>query len=209
MRTTAHTDGTGTAILPISQFAGGTHNVFASFSGASQYAPSVSPALVEQFPSGSPGFALGISGNSILLSRGVSGSIMVTVAPAEDFSQLIQLACVHGVPASYECSFSPPSLYSGGSNLTIQPLIHRANSSRSGARLYLAVIIVCVAILLGKPNGRDVRYFLVLVVLVLTACGNPSTSAEPQITVLSIQATAGSGTSEVIHSAQVNVIVRN
>ena len=206
---TGRTDATGTAILPMSQFAAGTHHLYASFSGTSPYAPSASPALLEQFPSGTPGFTLSISGNSILLTRGVSDSMVLTVVPVAGFRQLVQLACVNGVPAGYECSFSPSSLHSGSSKLVIRPLTHTANRAGRGNGFQLSFLIVVCSILIGVANRRNVRFLLVLLVLAMTACGNPSTSAEPQMMVLTIQATAVSGASAVIHSAQVDLIVRN
>jgi hypothetical protein len=49
-----------------------------------------------------------------------SGPVLLTIVPVTGFQQQIQLACVDGVPAGYECSFSPTSLYAGNSYLRVR-----------------------------------------------------------------------------------------
>ena len=206
---TARADDSGTAVLPISPLAGGTHNLFASFNGDSQYAPSASPALLEQFPAGNPGFNVSVSGNSLFLEHGVSNSIALTIVPVSGFRQQVKLACVNGVPPGYECSFSPSSLYSGSSYLTIRPLSHPPKAPGRSRGFFLSGVVILSFTLVGAANRRRIRYLPVLLVIAMTACGNPYTSAEPKIMVLSVQATAGSCMSEVIHSQQIGLIVRD
>jgi hypothetical protein len=206
------TDGSGTASLVVSALAGGTHNLSASFSGASQFAPAVSPDLLEQFPNSGIGFSLTVAADTVDVTGAGSEPLLVTVIPSADYQQQIQLSCASGVPSGYQCSFSPASLYSGDSYLQIRP------SSNASVRLtrpawLLGTMLGIFSFLLIGTRGRRARGLALMTWLsfaMLTGCGGPSNSSvQPQVAVLSIRATAGTGGNATVHSAQVLLHIRS
>lgn len=205
----AQVDGHGTASLSVPAFRNGDHTFFASFTGEARLAPAASPALAERLPENREGFSLTASAKSVDLTS--SGSdVFFTVVPTSGFQQRIQLSCVDGIPAGYSCSFSPDQLFSGTSHLRI------AQSSKAGTRRSRTVLTPGIIgifgfafLLVGIQRRHKLGLFTVLYLTVLSfalivGCGNPpAPSDQPQMIVLSTQATAGVGDGKVIHSAQI------
>ena len=205
----AATNGSGTSTLPVPALAGGTHNLSASFSGASQFAPSVSPELLEQFPTGKSGFWLTVGANSLDVTGARSQPVLVTVVPTAGFQQRVQLSCASGVPSGYQCSFSPASLYSGKSYLQVRASSRAAARRTNSAWLFGTTLGIFAFLVIGAMPRR-VHGLALLVAclsfLIVTGCGNPSTpSGQPQMMVLSVRATAGTGGGTIVHSAQILV----
>jgi len=203
----------GIASLTVPPFAGGSHRLYASFAGAPQLAPSVTPELLEQFPAAGPGFSLSVAANSANIARSGSQPVLLTVLPVAGFHQPIQLSCVSGLPAGYACSFSPASLSGGSSTLQIQPLSSAASARRRHAPLYSSILGFVAFLVVGVVAQRRIPVLLLIAVcagfMSMTGCGNPSVSAgQPQMMVLSIQAAAGSGENQIIHSAQMLILVQ-
>ncbi len=112
----AFTDASRVASLTLPALAAGVRTIFASYAGAAQFAPGVSPPLLDQIPAGSGDFAVRTSTSAVDLTWG-SADILFTVVPIAGFQQPVQLSCADGVPEGYQCSFSPAALYSGNSYL--------------------------------------------------------------------------------------------
>ena len=205
---TAITNDSGIASLALPVLAPGVHQLFANFSGNAQFAPSVSPVLLEEILTSGSGFALTLSSHSIDLTTPNPG-LQVTVTPGEGFRGTSQLLCADGLPEGYECVFSPPSLSSGVSELRIQSSSTRLTPSRAGFLLAGMVGILSV-VLLGTIRRKCAQVLSAVAAVLLacmTGCGHPSSQPrQRQITVLSIRAVAGTGTNAIVHSAQVLIV---
>jgi hypothetical protein len=202
------TNDSGNACLTVPLLGGGVHNLSASFAGNSQFAPSVSPDLLEQSPASGSDFSLIIAANSVDVTPAGSQPVLLTVVPTAGFQQPAQLACVDGVPAGYECSFSPAFLSGGNSYLRIQASSNAALKHTNGGALYGTAIGIFSFFVIGVVGRRRVCCLVLLIgclgLTIMTGCGNPSTSArEPQMMVLSIRAATGTGGSNIVHSAQI------
>ncbi len=204
---TATANEAGAAFLAVPILSGGVHHLSASFGGTSQFAPGVSPELLEQFAAGGAGFSLSVAADTLDVTPWSSQSVLVTVVPTPDFKQPVQLSCVDGVPAGYECSFSPALLYAGNSSLRIQ-LPSKAVTKRTSTGLpYGPVAGILSLLLIGKVGRRRARGPALLTIclsfVMMTGCGNPSSSGRPQMIVLSVRATAETGAGAVVHSSQI------
>lgn len=206
---TVSTDASGTATLQLSQFGTGAHNLSASYAGSPLFAPAVSPVLVEQIPASGGDFSLSLSPQTIDLLSTNSGTALLTVVPTASLQQQIQLSCTAGLPPGYGCSFSPASLYSGTSNLQIQRSLK--SETRQSVQLLYAVGAGIVCFFSVGTGGRRLHLLALMLIclglVMLDACG-ASPSGQTQLGVLSIQASAGTGSSPVVHSAQVFVKFR-
>jgi Bacterial Ig-like domain (group 3)/FG-GAP-like repeat/FG-GAP repeat len=202
------TNGSGTAYLRVPLLGGAAHNLSASFAGDFQFAPSVSPDLLEQSPSGGSDFSLVIGADSVDVTPLVSQPVLLTVIPTAAFQEQVRLACVDGVPAGYECSFSPALLSGGNSYLRIQASSKTAMHHINAGTLYGTAIGIFSSFVIGVFSRRRVCCLILLIgclgFTIMTGCGSPSTSSrEPQMMTLSIRASAGTGGSAIVHSAQI------
>ena len=203
----APVDGSGRAALTAA-LGSGAHNLSASFTGNSPLAPGVSPELLEQWPASGPGFSLQVGADSLRASQTVS----VSVLPLSGFQQKVQLSCADGLPAGYACAFSPTSLNGGGvSWLTIQNsgLAELPSKSRGLQAAALSLFALCFAGVLSRRNSRVFAMFVVISSFVLLAGCGGSSGERSQIQVLSIRATSGSGSSTIVHSAQVRLNIES
>jgi hypothetical protein len=202
------TNGSGTAYLTVPLLGGGVHNLSASFAGNSQFAPSVSPDLLEQSPASGSDFSLIVAADSVDVTRAGSTPVLLTVVPTAGFQEPVQLACVDGVPVGYECSFSPAFLFGGNSYLRIQASSNAALKHTNAGTLNGTAIGIFSFFVIGVVGRRRVCRLVLLIgclgLTIMTGCGNPSTSAgEPQMLVLSIRAATATGGSNIVHSAQI------
>ncbi|HSZ62816.1 MAG TPA: FG-GAP-like repeat-containing protein [Terriglobales bacterium] len=211
---TATTNAAQTAYLTVPQFGGGVHNLSASYTGSLEFAPSVSPELLEQSPTGTGGFSLSTGSDSVDVTPTGSQVVRVTVVPTAGFQQPVQLSCAGGVPAGFECSFAPASLYGGDSYLRIQTSLKAAKGSTSVGQLYGVTFCLFSFLLIGAASRRRVHCVALVMVCasltIMTGCGNSSgISAPSQMMVLSIRASAGSGAGTIVHSAQMLLNIRS
>ena len=202
----ANTDSTGAATLSLSSL-GGSHVLTASFLGSDGFAPSVSPTLQEQWPPAGPQFAVVVADER---SREDGASLLlVRVIPSSGFSQTVRLSCGDGVPAGYQCQFSPSALNGGGvSNLLIQPV---AQASTSGALIAGCWLAFGVLVLSSFADPRH-RLRTAMAGLLLCAsafqvgCAGPTFSEHAsQEIVLTIRVTSGTGSGAIVHSTQATV----
>lgn len=198
---TAELNSLGVAVLRLTGFANGAHKLTASFGGASSLAPSVSPVLAEQWAAVGPGFSLQIDGNGN--SGSTSVSLQIHAVPIGNFSEPVALSCTSGLPAGYECEFSPEVLSNGiwNSTLRVTPLKQTSISPHRAKWLTTPLFFAALLIWLYRGNRR------VCCALVLCGAagllGGCAGSASPvQVTVLTVQASAGTGSQEVVHSVQ-------
>jgi hypothetical protein len=208
-------DGTGVARLQLAQLTGGAHTFSASYSGTSQFAPSASPILNEQWPASGPAFALQIQPSATLAVAGAATSFQITVSPFGNFQQMVKLSCASGLPQGYSCEFSPSGIAgAGNSSLNIISSAKNAASPWSPKLWPAATLLGMCAMLLGisrrRRNPRLVWALAACSLLLTSAgCGNAAPSSTKLRTfVVTVQAEAGRGTNAVVHGAEIQMHLR-
>jgi hypothetical protein len=201
-------DSTGVARLANVQMSSGTHTLTGSFGGTSQYAPSVSPILKEQWPSTGPGFSLLVTAAQFPPAPPASASLQVDVEALGGFRQSVGLSCSAGLPDDYSCEFSPVTL-NGSGNASLLIL-----SAPKAARVYRfsndwpgITSAFLFALLVGSATRRRSRILFVFIgVCFLNVLSGCTSSAPPSVVsqtiVLTIQANVPGGSQTIIHSAQ-------
>jgi hypothetical protein len=190
----------------------GAYALTASFAGASQYAPSVSPVLTEKWPSTGPGFSLLVTEATLPATAPALASLEVEIAPIGHFQQDVALSCGGGPPKGYSCSFSPEVLsISGKSILTILPPLNSAHP-RSRPLVWPGVTAALLFGLLLASGMRRQPWCLVFVsaatltAFSLSGCGSYVVSPQtPRTIVLTVQAITAGSPQTIIHSAQIPV----
>jgi hypothetical protein len=204
---TAAVNASGVAVLGLNGFASGMHALTASFGGSSRFAPSVSPVLREQWPSAGPGFSLKIASNEYVVASG--SSLEVSAQPEGSFREPIALSCANGVPIGYACQFSPTVLNngSGNSSFALVPTSKRASIYPRRPRWPAAPLFFGALFIWLYRNDRRGWCALVLTCCsaasLLSGCSGPSNRT--QIAVLTVQASAGSGSQGIVQSLQLTV----
>jgi hypothetical protein len=203
-------DAFGVARLANARMELGTHSLTASFGGTAHYAPSVSPFLNEQWPASGPGFSLQLTPAQSSAAAPAVLSLQVYVAQLGNFRQAVQLSCLSGLPHGYACIFSPETLNgSGKSALLIVPTSNVAVLPSQANRWPGITAAFIFILLLGswrRPSLFLPFFMVVSLVTVLTGCERSTPSFEaPQTIVLTVQASALSGSQTIIHSEQISV----
>ncbi len=210
---TAVTNQSGLATLRVDTLGSGFHSFTASFAGASEFAPGVSPALYDQWSETGPGFTVTLGARTLSVKSPGSQSLQINIEPLSAFRQQLQLSCAGGLPAGYDCTFSPGTLNGGGvSTLTIQPIATSAQGSSRMAPLYRLTFGVLSFALLGSLTRRS-RGLLLLVMATcfplcfLNGCSTAFSESGTQRSVLTIRAESGTGPEMIVHSTQVTLIL--
>jgi hypothetical protein len=197
--------------LAVSTLSVGTHSLSAVYSGDAAHAASTSQPVTVIItaatpPPGTPvadyGFTL--SGSTLTMTQGTSGSLMVSVAPENGFNASLSFACT-GLPSGAACSFAPPTL-SGSAPESTKMTIGAANSSQliqAPAGLVWALVLPAPLCFLGLSGGK-LRWtqwvLLFLLVLALAGCGTSFNGSQPgQSSTYNVTVTA-SGTSAPTHT---------
>ena len=208
---TAPVGSSGIARLENIQMASGTHDLTASFAGTSQFAPSVSPELNEQWPQSGQGFSMQITPEQIPNGTAGVAALKINVTPLGNFREAVEFSCASGLPVGYRCDFSPAILSgTGASSLLILPTLKSAQL-RSSPERGPAIVIGCVfALLLGSCKRRQFSRLVLLAAIAVSAalggCNSSMRSAQTgQTVVLTVQASTASGSQSIIHSGQVAV----
>jgi hypothetical protein len=200
----------GVAEIPFQQGAG-LHVLTASFAGTSRVAPSVSPALNEQWPSSGPGFSLRIATQANPSNPSVVASFLVSVLPDRDFRQPLMLSCSSALPNGYACEFAPAFLAaSGNSMLLVLTGSERASMRRIPAPWSGTLLAFGCILLLATAKNRHSRitvvFFGCFLVIFFTGCRNSARSSHAtQAVVLTVQASTAIEAQAIIHSVQVAV----
>jgi Bacterial Ig-like domain (group 3) len=208
----AETDQSGTATLRVAALKSGLHDLNASFAGAPDFAPSVSPEIHDQWPETGPGFTLALGAGPLRVTSAGSNALDLGVVPLQVFQQQVHWSCASGLPDGYRCSFSPGALSGGGrSTLTILPVAKAAVIVGPRVPLYGLILGLLSFFLLGSLSRHSPGLLLLLAgatLGVLGGCGTSSSvpTAEQRL-VLTVRATAGAGPDTIVHSAQVSLIL--
>ncbi len=184
----------GSLVLNL-QLPAGSHTVYASYSGDSHTAPSVSPALVTTGYGAGPDFTLRVS-PAEALSTHAGSSVQMTISALGTWNQPVSLRCTSGVPQGYACSFSPAGMTGPGSfSVSLQPTLSVSTVS--------LLVLPGIAFLAGMRRRRwSAGLLLTSLALGLSGCGASVASTSPVDHVMTIQASSSSG---AVHSAQVVV----
>jgi hypothetical protein len=204
----AQTNESGIASLRVAALASGTHSLSASFGGQADFAPSVSPTILDEWPESGPGFNVSLGAGTMNGGPSSSGSLNIAVVDLPGFAQSVQLSCSAGVPAGYSCNFSPDVLNAGGTSvLTIRSSTDNAKNSPKPIPLYAIAAGLFAFVLLGRSSRRS--HVIVVLLLccfagALGGCGiSSSAERSAKTTVLTIRAASGSGVDAIVHSAQI------
>jgi hypothetical protein len=197
---TAVLPGNGQITIPISISGGGTHSVYASYSGSSIAAPSASPNFQTTMYGTGPDFTLQptlgeTAGKSILPGQAVTLAIGAVAGWHGD----VTLQCASSVPQGYVCVFSPATIPGAGSTtLTLEPVVSLPS---------IAIFILPLVWLLGRKRRPKLLAALLLSVALvsISSCGAGSIDKSTTTSIVTVRATAGS----LVHSAQVAFGVNN
>jgi len=211
---TAVTGQSAIATLRIGTLRSGMHNFAASFSGGSEFAPSVSPALNDQWPKTGQGFTVILGARTLRITPAGSEPLQITIEPLSTlWQQQVQLSCASGLPHGYECTFSPSMLNGKGvSTLTIRRIAKTAATLLERAPLFGFIFGLVSFVLLGSL-ARCSRGLVFLAMVIccslgfLCGCGAAHSGIDSQRSVLTIQAISGTGPEVIVHSTQVTLVM--
>jgi hypothetical protein len=172
----------GSAMLSTSTLGAGAHSITAV------YGTTTSNAVTVTITAATPAdYGLTLSGASLTIASGSTGSLMVAVAPNNGFNASLSFACT-GLPSGWGCAFAPATL-SGSSAQSTKMTISATNSAQlrqTPSRMFLAVISPIPFFLLGffGRRFRSVRWMLAIgCMLVMVGCSGSnggSTGGSPQ-----------------------------
>ena len=205
---TSSPDVSGVAMLNVGMLSSGHHELSASFDGAG-FAPAVSPELREQWPSTGRGFSLNFGASVLSITESGSEAVLLTVLSSSGFQRSVKLSCQSGVPIGYACVFTPASVKGGGGTLLKLERTPKKASSVPLTRLWFAASVcflaVCLAQVSRHRRPRLVATVAVFLFSLLLGCGSDPSPRSPNMRVLSVQASSGSGQDMIIHSAQLRL----
>jgi len=144
---------------------------------------------------------------SLSLVQGSVASWQVSVLPPADFRQTVQLSYADGPPEGYACTCSPAEVVNGAGNATL--LISASSRTASVQRVatYLPATLLIPMAFLFFGSGHDRRFEILLVLFALSfggiLSGCNSSTRSVQLSVLTVQASSGTGPQAIIHSVQV------
>jgi hypothetical protein len=174
----------GKGVLALSTLSVGTHSLSAAYGGDAADSPSTSNTVtvtIAASTSPSPDYGLALSSSTLTMSRGMSGSLMVSVAPENGFSASLSFAC-SGLPSGWGCSFAPSTL-SGSAPQSTKMTVNATNSSLlmpAPSGLLLALVSPLPLLWFGLAGkSRRARWILLFVIaLTLAGCGTSSNSSQ-------------------------------
>lgn len=206
----ATTNQAGVAILALPVPHSGTHILRASFSGTSEFAPTVSPELREYWPESGPGFSLRAS-PAVVSFNGAAAETEITMVTPTALQNPVQLACLPGLPAGYTCMFSPSSLpQSGGSHLSIHATAVSGRQDKHASALVRGFTLAFLLAILVFGHRRTSALLILLCCTSMGAvsgCAGASLQRRTPAQVITIQATSGAGQSQIVHSTQIVLII--
>jgi hypothetical protein len=177
----------GKATLSLNTLGAGTHSLTAAYSGDSADSPAssspVTVTIASPVSGPSPDYGLTLSGSTLAVSPGASGSLMVSVVPQNGFSGSLTFAC-SGLPSGWGCSFAPAML-TGGTPQTTKMTVSATHTSSLRAvspGLLFALVsplpLFCFRLGGGSRGARSM--FIILFTLALTGCGSTSSNSQTQ-----------------------------
>lgn len=169
-----------------------------------------------------PTFSLTALPGGLKITAGKSGTVTLTVVPANGFSSPLNLSC-SGLPSEVSCTFDPQSITPNGgsttSNLTIATTASAyalLTSSELSRRPTYALLFPGLAALLGLTTRRNrlgwrsrflCSFFLLVVVLTLSGCGKRYEFGTPGGTYSVTVSASSSSANPVTQSVAIQVTI--
>jgi hypothetical protein len=209
---TVKLDATATATLAVKDFAAGTHNLSASYSGDAVLLASTGGPISELIAD----YTIQAQPSSLTIVAGQSGSATLNIIPLGGSTQTVQLSC-GTLPADITCSFSPTSVTLDG--VTAASVKVTVNSSPTTARAEIkrrlwgaASTLVFAGILLPFVRRKRLKTVLGVAVLLVVAlagvgCGSSSNSKVVQQDVCALNLTASAGTGSAVKTVSLVVTI--
>jgi hypothetical protein len=150
----------GSATLTVSALPAGAHAVSAVYSGSQTAAASTSAPAGVTAQAVAPDFSLTAAPATLNLDAGAQGSVAVTIAPLNGFSNYVSLSCA-GLPLYTSCAFLPSNVdVVGTSGLSTMTLITTAPSGNTSLLRGDAGLVYCFLLpgalgLIGVGFGRN------------------------------------------------------
>jgi len=225
----------GVATFTTNALIAGIHSMTAQYEGDVNFPVSTSTALSQQVTA--PDFSIVANPTSLVIKRGSSGTVTLTVTPVGGFTGNVNFGC-SGLPAYVACTFTPPLLNLTGDNRTqlVTLVVTTPGATAalippgSSGKLFAATTWTSfgtfgLLLIGGRPRSkRTKRAAIVVLAIVLLAmmmalsgCGAGSCCSVPSpplgtttATVTASAAASGSGTGGGIqHSANVTITITN
>ena len=213
------------AVLTTSQLPNGTNTITASYSGDTNFLPSISAAAT--LIVANPDFQIAANPGLVTVSNGApaSAQLIVSQAPGLTFFQPISFSC-SGLPASVTCGFQPAVVMLNGAPSASTTVTFSKNVGASAHRAGLllaaplAALGISFALLIAWPPSRRYAPYFVLTALLgslaaMIACGGNSTTTvvnppppAPGAITVTVTATGGAGAAAVSHSVALAVTVQ-
>jgi hypothetical protein len=216
----------GVATFTTSSLALGTHNISASFSGSTNFGPSLSSAIQVRVYGFLGDFNVTATPPSASVYTGQSATFTVTITPHSGFNQNLALACL-GSPSGATMNINPSSLSNGGGTytVTIQTAAPQAVSSsvlpsywprsRWSALLVGGSFASMLLLLVPMRFRRSSRWLALLALcaaLFIPGCAAPapvSGGTPPGTYNLQLSATASNNGLTISHSVTVQLTVKS
>jgi probable HAF family extracellular repeat protein len=216
--------GTGTLASGVATFstntlAEGSHNIVATYAGATAYAPSTSATVVEIIVD----FGISASPDSRTLYTGEAATYTVSVTADSGFNLPVSLAC-SALPANTTCTFSPANISGGSGVFTLTVQTTAPSQTQTAFRFSAGYRVVALAGLFLVFIPRRLRRFrkgwpLLLTVVAFLAAGTAITGCSgPRSLVggtpvgaqtITITGTAAAGSQTVSHQTSVTLNVNS
>jgi trimeric autotransporter adhesin len=99
------------AVMSTTNFAGGTHSIYAAYNGDGTFSSANSPTLPLNFAD----YNLTMIPQTLTISRGQNGQVVMLLGAVAGFNGTVTFGCTPPASTETACSFSPVSLIGGGS----------------------------------------------------------------------------------------------
>ena len=140
-------DASGTASFTSSSLLPGVHNITATYSANGGLAPSTSSVVAVTITGGGGGgtanalnYSVTVDGLPVVIHRGETRNINVTVTALNNFGGTVQLSC-GTLPSYATCTFSQPSIIIGGPFPTGSSILTITTSPATGSGQSLPMVV--------------------------------------------------------------------
>jgi hypothetical protein len=212
------------AVMSTTNFAGGTHSIYAAYNGDGTFSSANSATLPLTFAD----YNLTMVPQTLTINRGQNGQVVMLLGAIAGFNGTVTFGCTPPASTETACSFSPVSLIGGGSTtMTITTTAPTSTSTTGSARAALqrdwnlAAGATFAMLFFVVPRQRRALPTLLLLLcgVCLTAnlgCGvattDPSSPTDPGsplgTQIFTITAAGSNGVSTTRHNYQYQVTIQ-
>ena len=213
------------AVMSTTNFAGGTHSIYAAYNGDGTFSSANSATLPLTFAD----YNLTMVPQTLTINRGQNGQVVMLLGAIAGFNGTVTFGCTPPASTETACSFSPVSLIGGGSTTmtitTTAPVTGSTTGSARHAALQrnwnLAAGATFAMLFFAVPRRRRAlpTLLLLLCAVCLTAnlgCGgvttDPSDPSDPGTPlgtqIFTITAAGSNGVSTTRHNYQYQVTIQ-